>query len=245
MTNIVKVPAEKMKSALGGIILDVRTALEHQTVALKAAHKHVPLDMLDPIAFAKEHAITAQKPLYILCRSGMRAAKAAAAFAAAGVNNVHVIDGGIMACESCGVPVKKGDVMSLERQVRITVGVFVLTGVALGTYMHPGFYLLSAAMGAGLIFAGVTDRCGMAMILAKMPWNPKTAEAVTTCSVQVAPQAVPVPAFSEGNCANSGPAVAAPVAQEGVTFYAPANGTPVLQKPKQACGTSGAAGGCS
>ncbi len=30
---------------------------------------------------------------------------------------------------------------------------------------------LSAFVGAGLIFAGVTDTCGMAMMLSRMPWN--------------------------------------------------------------------------
>lgn len=245
MTNIAKIPADKLKAALEGVILDVRTALEHRTVALKAAHQHVPLDALEAAKFAAENNISAQKPLYILCRSGMRATKAAEAFAAAGVENVHVIDGGIMACENCGVAVKKGDVISLERQVRIAVGIFVLIGVTLGAYVHPAFYLLAATMGAGLTFAGVTDRCGMAMVLARMPWNPKTAETVTTCSVQAAVQTATAPVVTGGNCANNGPTVVAPVANEGLTFYAPANGTPVLQKPKQSCGTSTGAGGCS
>lgn len=244
MTHIQKIPADKIKIPCDGLILDVRTGVEHQAVALKAPHKHIPLDALDAAGFAATHAISAQKPLYILCRSGMRATKAAEAFAAAGIGNVHVIEGGIMACESCGVPVKKGDVLSLERQVRIAVGLFVLAGAALGAFVHPAFYMLSAAMGAGLVFAGVTDRCGMALVLAKMPWNPKTAGAVTSCTVPAgSAQANVVPAA--GNCANNGPTAEAPAANEGLTFYAPANGTPVWQKPKQACNTAGGTGGCS
>jgi hypothetical protein len=64
--------------------------------------------------------------------------------------------------------------MSLERQVRIAAGALVLLGVILGTWVHPGFYGLSAFVGAGLIFAGFTDWCGMAMVLAKMPWNQRS-----------------------------------------------------------------------
>ena len=60
--------------------------------------------------------------------------------------------------------------MSLERQVRIAAGTLVLIGVALG-FVHPAFFALAAFVGAGLTFAGITDRCGMALILAKMPWN--------------------------------------------------------------------------
>jgi hypothetical protein len=61
--------------------------------------------------------------------------------------------------------------MSLERQVRIAAGTLVLTGVALGWFVHPYLYGLSAFVGAGLIVAGITDTCGMGLMLAKMPWN--------------------------------------------------------------------------
>ena len=69
-------------------------------------------------------------------------------------------------------PVQRGEkVMSLERQVRIAAGALVLIGVGLGTWMHPLFYGLSAFVGAGLAFAGITDWCGMGLLLAKTPWN--------------------------------------------------------------------------
>jgi Protein of unknown function (DUF2892) len=61
--------------------------------------------------------------------------------------------------------------LSLERQVRITVGSFVLLGVMLGWLVHPVFFGLSAFMGAGLIFAGVTDTCALAAVMGRMPWN--------------------------------------------------------------------------
>jgi hypothetical protein len=62
-------------------------------------------------------------------------------------------------------------VISLERQVRIGAGLLVLLGALLGWLVHPAFFALSAFIGAGLVFAGVTDWCGMGMLLAKMPWN--------------------------------------------------------------------------
>jgi len=53
----------------------------------------------------------------------------------------------------------------LERQVRIAAGVLVLTGVTLGTFVHHGLYVISAFVGAGLVFAGITDWCGMGLLL--------------------------------------------------------------------------------
>ena len=71
-----------------------------------------------------------------------------------------------------GLPVVRGKkAISLERQVRIAAGSLVLLGVLLGWLVHPAFIGLSAFVGAGLVFAGVTDTCGMGMMLARMPWN--------------------------------------------------------------------------
>ncbi|MES1180960.1 MAG: DUF2892 domain-containing protein, partial [Verrucomicrobiota bacterium] len=61
--------------------------------------------------------------------------------------------------------------ISIERQVRIGAGSFVVVGTALGWLVHPAFYLLAGFVGAGLVFAGVTDICGLAIVLAKAPWN--------------------------------------------------------------------------
>lgn len=154
-------------------ILDVRTAMEHRQCCLKTPHLHVPLDELDPAKFMNDNGLSADRPVYLLCQAGRRAAMAAEKFQAAGFANVHVIEGGIAACESCGVPLARSgkDVISLERQVRIAAGALVLLGVLLGGSVASVFYLLSGFVGAGLIFAGVTDRCGMAMLLARAPWN--------------------------------------------------------------------------
>jgi hypothetical protein len=99
--------------------------------------------------------------------------------------NVFNIEGGTQACVNDGLEVVRGKkFMSLERQVRIAAGSLVLIGIGLAYAVHPAFVGLSAFVGAGLIFAGVTDTCGMGMILAKMPWNqaPKSTTK-ETCAV--------------------------------------------------------------
>ena len=175
MTAIEKIPAEQIKGMQNCLVLDVRTGIEHKSVALKMPHKHVPLGELDVQKFAADHHLDKQKPVYLLCRSGARATKAAEAFLKAGYDNVHVIEGGIMACENCGIDVEKTSAVSLERQVRITIGSLVLIGVILGAVIHPVFNMLSGFLGAGLLFAGITDWCGLSLLLAKAPWNKQSA----------------------------------------------------------------------
>jgi rhodanese-related sulfurtransferase len=153
-------------------LLDVRTPAEHGEVHIPGSQL-MPLDRLDP---AEVKAAAAQAGQCVLvCRSGKRAEQAYQKLKAAGCENLSILEGGVTAWESAGLPVNRGaKAISLERQVRIAAGMLVLTGVILGTWVHPGFYGLSAFVGAGLTFAGITDWCGMAMLLAKMPWNQRS-----------------------------------------------------------------------
>ena len=83
-----------------------------------------------------------------------------------------MVEGGTKAWEAAGLPVVRGQgVISIERQVRIGAGTLVLLGVLLGSWVDPFWFFLSGFVGAGLIFAGITDWCGMGLLLAKMPWN--------------------------------------------------------------------------
>ncbi len=152
-------------------LLDVRTPAEYAGARLTQA-RNVPLDRLNPGTIAGL-SLPEGKPVYLLCQAGKRAAMAAEAFAAAGRDVGVVVEGGLNAWTAAGLPVEKGTggVISLERQVRIGAGSLVLLGVLLGHFVHPGFYWLSGFVGAGLVFAGVTDFCGMALVLAKCPWN--------------------------------------------------------------------------
>lgn len=164
-------------------LIDVRTPAEHGEVHIEGS-KLMPLDRLDPAAM--KEATAGAEQCVIICRSGQRAEQAYQKLAAAGCGNLAVLEGGVTAWESAGLPVKRGQkAMSLERQVRVAAGSLVLVGAALGTWVHPGFYGISAFVGAGLVFAGVTDWCGMAMLLAKMPWNQRSGVkcAGNSCSV--------------------------------------------------------------
>ncbi len=151
-------------------LLDVRTPAEFQELHVPGANL-VPLDRLDPKTFMAGRNGTSE-PLYVLCRSGNRARKAYEKFLAAGFDNVVCVEGGTLAWEQAGFPVNRGrKVMSLERQVRIAAGLIVVVSSLLGLFVHPYFAAIAAFVGAGLVFAGITDTCGMAMILARMPWN--------------------------------------------------------------------------
>jgi len=152
-------------------LIDVRTPVEYREVHVAIA-RNVPLDQLNPVALTQARNSPANAPLYLICRSGSRGQQACEKFIKAGFSNVVNIEGGTIACVESGVPVVRGKkAISLERQVRITAGLLVLLGTILGWFVHPAFIGLSGFVGAGLLFSGLTDTCGMGMILARMPWN--------------------------------------------------------------------------
>jgi len=161
---------ESIQSGQPVDLIDVRTPVEFQEVHATFA-RNVPLDQLDAAKIAAERNGGGQ-PLFLICRSGSRGGQACEKFLAAGYPNIVNVEGGTQAWEQAGLPVIRGrKIMSLERQVRIAAGSLVLIGALLGWFVHPAFIGLSAFVGAGLVFAGITDTCGMGMMLAKMPWN--------------------------------------------------------------------------
>ncbi|WP_207395010.1 rhodanese-like domain-containing protein [Bremerella alba] len=152
-------------------LIDVRTPAEYQEVHASDA-VNSPLDRLAPKQVMDARNGSTDQPLYVICKSGNRAGKACEKFVAAGYENVVNVEGGTDAWASAGLPVVRGKkTISLERQVRIAAGSLVLLGALLAIFVHPYFAGLSAFVGAGLMFAGITDTCGMGMLLAKMPWN--------------------------------------------------------------------------
>ena len=159
--------AVELKEALrrGIQLVDVRTPAEFREVHVKGA-RNIPLDRLNPAEFDKD------AQYFIICKSGGRSMMACQQLQHAGFENLVNIDGGTLACVDEGLPVRRGkEVISLERQVRIVAGSLVLLGITLGWFVHAGFFGLSAFVGAGLVFAGITDTCGMGMLLGRMPWN--------------------------------------------------------------------------
>jgi rhodanese-related sulfurtransferase len=164
-------------------LIDVRTPAEYGEVHVDFA-RNVPLDRLDPKQVAADHARHVG-PIYFVCRSGGRSKTACEKMIAAGVTDVVSVDGGTTACDAAGLPVVRGKkAMSLERQVRIAAGALVAIGAALAAFGPDPLWKsigagLAGFVGCGLVFAGVTDTCGMAMLISRMPWNQAPA---ATCS---------------------------------------------------------------
>lgn len=161
-----------LASTPNAILLDVRTPAEFGGIHASGA-RNIPLDSIQSIALAGPAPLPKDATLCILCEKGGRATIAAGHFLAAGYPSVHVVEGGTQAWVAAGLPVVKGkkSAISIERQVRIGAGTLVLTGVILGFLVNHLFFGLAAFVGAGLVFAGITDWCGMGLLLARAPWN--------------------------------------------------------------------------
>lgn len=175
VATIAPTPSLAQQRAEGScLLIDVRTPAEFLEVHAVGAEL-MPLDRLDPALVREKLQGQVDRPCYVICKSGSRARQACEKLQAAGLTSVVSVDGGTEAWVAAGLPVVRGKrVMSLERQVRIAAGALVLLGVMLSLTVHPWLIGLSAFVGAGLVFAGITDTCGMGMLLARMPWNQVT-----------------------------------------------------------------------
>ena len=148
------------------------------------------IDIREPDEFAREHIAGAlhvplrqlerglpggvpSKPVIYLCRSGNRTAVHADTLCTVTGGHAYVLDGGLNAWKASNLPTVKDRTQPLElnRQVQICAGLLIVAGLLLGYGISPALHLLSGFVGAGLIFAGTTGYCGMARVLAKMPWN--------------------------------------------------------------------------
>jgi len=181
--NMVECDVSELKNSLQNgarNLIDVREYAEFAGGRVKGA-KLIPLGDIE-----KRYAeIEPDKPAFLICRSGKRASEAQRKLFALGFSDVRNVRGGFEAWKAAGFEFEKDAkaVWSLERQVRCAAGSLVVLGVILSLLLHPYFIALSAFVGAGLVFAAVTDTCGMAMMLAKMPWN-KTKGAVCETTAQ-------------------------------------------------------------
>lgn len=171
-----------LRSGRSCAILDVRTPAEFDAAHLADTHL-VPLSELSPAVLSKLQ-IPSGSELYLLCQSGGRARRAAEQLAAAGVSGCTVVEGGLEAWMAAGLPVERGSgsVLPLMRQVQIVIGLVSGVGAALAIWKHPLFGLIPLFTGAGLLFAGLTGTCGLALLLARMPWNQRrTRPAAGSC----------------------------------------------------------------
>ena len=161
---------ERMSRGFTPVLVDVRTPGEFARIHAAGA-RSMPLDKLN--ANGIEEYRSSDGRLYVICHSGTRASMACQQLFSAGIPDVAVVEGGTEAWQDAGLPViaGSGGAISLERQVRIAAGSLVLLGCLLAWLVAPQFIALSAFVGAGLIFAGITDICGMGILLGKLPWN--------------------------------------------------------------------------
>lgn len=149
-------------------ILDVRTTAEFENAHIEGAY-NVPLDQLNEHA---QEMRAAAGPVVVVCQSGQRAEKADALLGAAGMHNVHVLEGGMKAWIAAGHPVRRIRArISLERQVRMTAGSIVALGSLAAVFVSPTLAWVPALIGGGLVFSAITDTCGMGMLLARLPYN--------------------------------------------------------------------------
>jgi rhodanese-related sulfurtransferase len=156
------------------VLLDVRTDAEYRAGHAEGA-RLVSLDEIDPRTLPGligNPNVGRYETLYVTCQSGARARQAAERLADAGYHNLAVIEGGTQAWEQAGLPmVRCGTAIALDRQVQIAVGSLLVLKVILGFTIHEIFFAAIPLIGIGLVVAGLTRWCGMADLLARMPWN--------------------------------------------------------------------------
>ncbi len=176
--NISTISPQEAKSKMenGAALLDVREYPEW-------LESHVPGATLLPLGQLKsdpQRGALAPEVL-TLCRSGKRAAEAAQVLAESGVAKAFVVKGGIEEWKAAGLATQKAEdgPISIERQVRIGAGTLVLLGL-----LVPRLRVVSWFVPCGLIYAGITDFCGMGKVLAKAPWNqPHGDEKQRSCEI--------------------------------------------------------------
>ncbi|WP_033309934.1 rhodanese-like domain-containing protein [Streptomyces iakyrus] len=160
-------------------IIDVRTPGEYAGGHLPGA-LNIPLDQIQRALPDIRHA-THRGDVLVVCASGARSENACKILAESGVT-AATLSGGTGAWAADGHELHRPQGVSratwgMERQVRLTAGVIVLLGLLLGLVVHPAFQLISAGIAAGLVFSALSNTCGMAAMLAKLPHNrPRAAD---------------------------------------------------------------------
>lgn len=154
------------------LLVDVREGFEHAEESIAGSELH-PLSKFDP---DRVRELASDRRVVFHCKSGVRSKDAAGRFARAATTDgtVFHLAGGIEAWKAAGRPCERSASaprIGVMRQVQITAGFLVTLGVVLGLTLSPWFLALSAFVGCGLMFAGLSGWCGMAMLLGRMPWN--------------------------------------------------------------------------
>lgn len=163
------------------VVVDVREPAEHAAENISGATL-LPLGGISKSKLPEAKG----KKLVIHCRSGKRSSSACEKLLAEDPNlEIYNLEGGISAWAGAGHAVKTSGkfFLPLDRQVQLTIGLAVLIGSLLTYFISPLFAIFTGFFGAGLTFAGASGYCGLAMLMARMPWN-QGCGAVNSCSVK-------------------------------------------------------------
>lgn len=165
------IDATDLRDRLGDItIVDVRTPGEFESVHLPQAQNR-PLDDLDEHVDELRSLVDEAREVVLVCRAGSRAHQAQEKLSAAGLPDLPILEGGMLAWEQAGGPVVQDVIRwDLERQVRLAVGLIVVASIALSLVFPPARFV-AGAVGLGLIFAAATNTCMLGMILSRLPYN--------------------------------------------------------------------------
>ena len=182
MTTVKTISAQalRQKDLRQALVVDVRSPMEFAEKRLALPATLAPVTELDPHMVALRSGALPSTPIYTLCASGKRAQTAAAKFAEAGFTDITVIEGGLAACKEAGFATvgqalpKTGETSpTLDRQVRLVAGALTALFVLLGLFAHKAFLLGALFIGCGQVFSGLTNWCGLALLLTRAPWNKK------------------------------------------------------------------------
>jgi rhodanese-related sulfurtransferase len=162
------------------IVIDVREPSEHEAEKISGSNL-LPLAKVCKSSLPKYE----NKKLVLHCRSGKRSTSACQKLLGEDSTlEIYNLEGGISAwsVEGCEIETSGKFFLPLDRQVQLTIGLGVFVASILGYLLSPSFFLLSGFFGVGLIFAGLSGYCGLAILMAKMPWN-KGCQKITSCSI--------------------------------------------------------------
>ncbi len=168
MKTITAAELKKLLDKKEVLLIDVREPAEHRSECIEGACL-IPLN-----GVSLEGLPLKSKRIVVHCRSGKRSAHACLKLLAEDPSlDIYSLEGGILAWQQAGFHIKKSGpaVLPLDRQTQLAVGFLVFSGSVLGASVDYLFYILPVCAGLGLMFAGFTGWCGMAKLLAKMPWN--------------------------------------------------------------------------
>ncbi len=175
MTTLTKLDPKTIAKKLregDAVLIDIRERDEY-------VREHITGSVSFPLSALDKGELTIDAGAHAVfhCRSGMRTDANCARLAAHVDGEAFVLDGGLEAWKQTGLPTTINTSVPIEinRQVQITAGALILSGIVASVALHPGFAAVSAIVGAGLIFAGISGWCGMAHILAMAPWNRRPA----------------------------------------------------------------------